>query len=1469
MVSELQSIESERPAVRLTSTNFALWEFQFRVFVEGKGLLSILDGTQAKPEGAAATPQAVAAWTQNDARVRSWLLGSVDSSTCLSLRLYPTANRMWRHLSVMYSTVNAARQFEIQIALSRLEQGERTVSEYFNAAQELWIEQDLLHAALRPQAVLSEDAIAERMQTRLLNFLMKLRPEFESVRATLLNRDILQFDGVLGKLMREEIRLRTQAAIDLRPGEGESIVAAAAAQGVVGANRDNSAYGVSRPQFQQRVPVSDLECHHCREKGHVQKHCRRRNFCVYCKRMGHIILDCRTRERNAAREGGPPPRGNSGNYQSRQGYGERIDRPAYGVYHTDDGGSWRSGPSRDAWRPGGRSSGTLGEASSSKGNQPGNAIGDVGAAGGVTMAAVEQIVNSTINAAFATLNGTGKIPSPWLIDSACYNHMTHESHTLKNVSPVNNMELMVANGNKLQVNGMVDVEMKGMTLRNTLHVPDLVPNLVSVGQLTEQGYTVSFAPTGCLVQDSKTGRLIGRGSKQGRLFHLEELHGKSVSPVIRSTLNRSVRSPESSSSCSAISSTSNKSWELWHARLGHPHSQRLSLMFNKSLLGKNSARMPDFHSCTSCVEAKTASISYPSSTTVIQEPFHVIHTDLWGPAPTVSRHGFCYFALFIDHATRYTWIYLLRLKSDLQDVAIEFLNMVQTQFGKPVKIIRSDPGGEFSSFPLREAYRSRGILSQKSCPGISQQNGLVERKNCHVVELTRALLLASYVPSRFWPEAVVTAVRLINYQITPVLGNVSPFFKLFARHPDYSRLRVFGCLCFVLLPKRERTKLTSRTAKCAFLGYSDVHKGYMCFDPVAQRIRVASTVVFFEHMRFFAPQPTSELVFPLSSTIPMFHEDDAPAEDLFPSFPPDDTDSPSSSQATSSMATPGTSSSSPVSASSGIVASSPVQQPRRSLCSTKGVPPLRFDDYMALGFDTLVVPTRYKDARGDPRWEEAMGSEFDALHANHTWDVVDHPAPDTPTVGSRWVYTIKMNPDGTIERFRARVVALGYTQEHGVDYNETFAPVARMSTVRTLLAVASIKHWTLSQLDVKNAFLHGDLDEVIYMEKPPGYNVGGPGQVRRLRRSLYGLKQAPRAWFEKFHGTLVGLGYCQSLNDPSLFIKTTSRGIVILLLYVDDMIIAGSDLEGIRQLKDGLHVAFRIKDLGQLSYFLGLEVSRSASGIFLCQRKYISDLLGDYNMGDCVPVHTPIELNLKLRKESGDKVKDSSQYRSIVGSLIYLSATRPDISYAVQLVSQFMADPRTDHLAAVYRILRYLRGTMELGLLFPSSGTATLRAYSDSDYAGCVDTRRSTTGWCVQFGNSFISWRCKKQDKVSKSSTEAEYRAMSDVTSELTWLRRLLRDMGVETAGPMDLFVDNTSAIRIAENPVLHDRTKHIEVHVHYVRDEVRDGTIALHYIRTEDQVVDMLTKSFSTSRHKFLTDKLMLVPRHQFGGGC
>ncbi|CAL1368567.1 unnamed protein product [Linum trigynum] len=397
--------------------------------------------------------------------------------------------------------------------------------------------------------------------------------------------------------------------------------------------------------------------------------------------------------------------------------------------------------------------------------------------------------------------------------------------------------------------------------------------------------------------------------------------------------------------------------------------------------------------------------------------------------------------------------------------------------------------------------------------------------------------------------------------------------------------------------------------------------------------------------------------------------------------------------------------------------------PRRSERFTKGVPPPKFNDYLEYGVDSIAVPTHYRQAKGHPLWEAAMRRELEALHANNTWTLVPRPPSSTSVVGCRWVYTVKTKPDGTVNQYKARLVAQGFTQEYGIDCSETFAPVAKVATVRTLLSVASLRQWPLYQMDVKNSFFHSDLDEVIYMEPPPGYPLASPDQICRLNRSLYGLKQAPRAWFDKFHTTISNLGFQQSRNDPSLFTRTTAAGAVALLLYVDDMAITGSDHDGIQRLKEGLNASFNLKDLGELSYFLGLEVNRDSRGILLCQHKYIPDLMDDHQFIDCRPVSTPMELNLRLGRDSGMLLPDNKVYRSIVGSLIYLSATRPDISYAVQVVSQFMDAPRSDHLAAVHRILRYLQGTCNVGIFFPSTGDLCLQAFSDSDFAGCVDSR--------------------------------------------------------------------------------------------------------------------------------------------------
>lgn len=498
-----------------------------------------------------------------------------------------------------------------------------------------------------------------------------------------------------------------------------------------------------------------------------------------------------------------------------------------------------------------------------------------------------------------------------------------------------------------------------------------------------------------------------------------------------------------------------------------------------------------------------------------------------------------------------------------------------------------------------------------------------------------------------------------------------------------------------------------------------------------------------------------------------------------------------------------------------------------------------------------------------------MQEELYALHKTHTWDLVDLP-PGKFAIPCKWVYKVKIRSDGSIERYKAQLVAKGYNQEYGIDYEETFAPVARLTSVRSLLTAAAGKKWgRLYQMDVKNAFLNGDLHEEVYMKPPPRYRHP-PDKVCRLRRALYGLKQAPRAWFAKFSSTVHRFGFCSCPYDNALFIRHTDKGYVLLLLYVDDMIITGDDIQGIQDLKMSLSQEFEMKDLGFLNYFLGLEVSYNSKGYYLSQAKYASDLVARAGFTDNKIASTPLETNVKLLPQDGSLMKDPTLYRQIVGSLVFLTVTRPDIAYVVHLVSQFMAAPRTTHFAAVLRILRYIKGTLFQGCHFPFNCPLKLKAYSDSDWVGDSIDRCSTTGYCFFLGDSLISWCSKKQTVIARSSTEAEYRALADTTSELVWLRWLLEDMGAHQLTPTTVYCDNRSAIQIAHNDVFHERMKHIEVNCHFIRQNLLKKSLSVTSTSSAEQVADIFTKSLLPGRFRQLVSKLKMTRCHlEFEGGC
>jgi histone deacetylase 1/2 len=426
------------------------------------------------------------------------------------------------------------------------------------------------------------------------------------------------------------------------------------------------------------------------------------------------------------------------------------------------------------------------------------------------------------------------------------------------------------------------------------------------------------------------------------------------------------------------------------------------------------------------------------------------------------------------------------------------------------------------------------------------------------------------------------------------------------------------------------------------------------------------------------------------------------------------------------------------------------------------------------------------------------------------------------------------------------LVARGFTQQHGIDYGDTFSPVVKPETVRLVLSLAVSRGWTLRQVDVSNAFLHGFLSENVYMQQPSGFEDSRyPSHVCKLQRSIYGLKQSPRAWYARLSECLFQLGFVSSKADTSLFIFSQGDIRIYMLVYVDDIVIAGSTTAVVDRLVQSLSESFPIKDMGKLDYFLGLEAAYTSGGMTLTQRKYALDLLHRVNMENCNPTSTPLRATEQLARNTGTLLgaDDSFRYRSVVGGLQYLTLTRPDISFAVNKVCQFLSQPTDVHWEAVKRILRYVKGTLQTGLQIRKSSSTGISIFTDADWAGCVDDRRSTGGFAVFVGPNLISWSSKKQPTVSRSSTEAEYKALANGAAEAIWIESLLKELGVARQRTPIIWCDNLGATYLTANPVFHARTKHIEIDFHFVRERVAAGELDVRFISSNDQLADVFTK--------------------------
>ncbi|KAI0505062.1 hypothetical protein KFK09_016019 [Dendrobium nobile] len=1048
----------------------------------------------------------------------------------------------------------------------------------------------------------------------------------------------------------------------------------------------------------------------------------------------------------------------------------------------------------------------------------------------------------------------------WILDTGATSHLTSEASNLQQPVPYQGTDaISIANGSTIPIQSSGDGILplpnsnRKLHLRNLLYAPLLSHNLISIHKLTaDNNCSILFHATGFTITDLQDRQILLHGRCRDGLY--------SISTTSANHLQQALHSRSSSTS-------------RWHDRLGHPHQLALRTL---AAVDSSISYSPKHHICKFCNMAKSHKLPFPKNTTHVSSPFQLIHSDVWGPAPVTSLNGYRYYIIFIDDCTRFCWLYPMTTKSESYSKFNQFYNSINTQFSTNIQILRSDAGGEYTSNQFKHFLLSKGIAQQFSCPHTPEQNGLAERKHRHLLETVRTLLLAANLPQSFWADALLTANYLINRLPTKALNLRIPFQVLHNTLPSYSHLRTFGCLCFPWLKHQAPNKLSSRSSECIFLGYSPSHKGYRCFNMATNKILISRHVIFHESIFPYSASattatshsdsPTSSPITLLPTSIPIElpNHSHITSSTVTP-------ESPSSSNSQTNTITILDSTSTSTSSHHNPSHPEPVSQPihpMQTRLKSGIIKPKHILDLLTVNSDPST-PTSFTQASKLPSWRAAMSDEFHALQRQGTWSLV--PAPSTNSIlGCKWTYRLKRDATGSITQHKARLVAQGFNQQQGLDYHETFSPVAKLPTIRILLTIATQRHWSLLQLDVTNAFLHGDLEEDVYMSQPQGFvDSQFPTHVCKLHKSIYGLKQSPRQWYNKLTQHLTRTGFQFSRADPSLLMYKQGTVQIYILIYVDDMLITGNDNSSIQHILLGLRQAFSLKDPAPVSLFLGIRISHTPHGLFLDQQQYATDILKSAGFLHCKPLPTPITPRSIQSREPDSNLLHPPNYRSIVGSLQYLTITRPDLAFATNQLCQHMHNPQPTHVHALKRTLRYLQGTLNYGLPL-CRGDLTLQTFADADWASDSADRKSVSGFCTFLGKNLISWSVKKQITVAKSSTEAEYRALAAATSDVIWLRRLLTDFDAPPSKPTTIFCDNVSALALALNPVFHARTKHIEIDYHFISHHIQHKEISVQHIHSIDQPADILTKSLPVTRFQQLRSKLTIRPRDsKFEGAC
>src|SRR5664279_2048824 len=836
--------------------------------------------------------------------------------------------------------------------------------------------------------------------------------------------------------------------------------------------------------------------------------------------------------------------------------------------------------------------------------------------------------------------------------------------------------------------------------------------------------------------------------------------------------------------------------------------------------------------CEQCLMGKMTKTPFSDTMERASDLLEIIHTDVCGPMSTSTRGGYRYFLTFTDDLSRYGYVYLMKNKSETFENFKEFQSEVENHRNKKIKFLRSDRGGEYLSYEFVMHLKNCGIVSQLTPPGTPQRNGVSERRNRTLLGMVRSMMSLTDLPLSFWGYALETAAFTLNRAPSKSV-ETTPYELWFGKKPKLSFLKVWGCEAYV--KRLQPDKLEPKAEKYVFIGYPKETIGYTFYHRSEGKVFVAKNGSFLE--KEFLLKGVSGRKIELSEVNePPPELESSAAQDVLVAPQPTGEEVNDNEHETSNLD------------------STEIRRSTRERTTPEwyGNPVM---NVMLLDNDE---PANYEEAMMSPdsgKWQSAMKSEIESMYENQVWTLVNLP-DDRKAVECKWIFKKKTDADGNVTVYKARLVAKGFRQIQGVDYDETFSPVAMLKSVRILLAIAAFFDYEIWQMDVKTTFLNGNVEEELYMMQPKGFvDPKDAGKVCKLQRSIYGLKQASQSWNLRFDEVIKGFGFVQNFKEACVYKKVSGSSVEFLILYVDDILLIRNDVELLNSVKGYLNNSFSMKDLGEAAYILGIKIymHRSRRLIRLSQSTYLDKVLKKFKMHEVKKGFLPMLQGKTLSKTQCPTTAEERErmnkvpYASAIGSIMYaMLCTRPDVSHALSLTSRYQSDPGEEHWTAVKNILKYLKRTKDMFLVYGGNEELVVKGYVDASFNTDPDDSKSQSGYVFILNGAAVSWRSSKQSTVAASTLEAEYMAASEAAKEGIWLKEFVTELGVVPSAldPMEILCDNTGAIALAKEPRSHQSAKHIKRRFHQIREHVNEGDITISKVHTDQNVADPLTKA-------------------------